>query len=299
MKLNPFHDKCLCESNRILNDCCLKDSRPIRRCSRTNWGNPRCYAAPLLDCSPKISREHFISEGVLRLIGERITAGGFPWLGGQERSIGINALTAKILCDQHNSTLSGLDEVGIRFFDSLRKPSYPEKLKRAIVVPRITLFRGEIIELWMLKILCGLIASGNATDENGKRIDVPLPEVWLRILFEHQPMPLGWGIYMPKVVGRSFSGMYANQIRVMNEGGVLKGLVISLEWMSFALVATHPPREKLGTLLEHCTYRPREIVLNSQMGQDILCIFWERPGDEQCIAVACAPLDRRPDVGSA
>jgi hypothetical protein len=234
----------------------------------------------------------------LRLIGEPITAGGFPWLGGQKRTVGINSLTAKILCDQHNSTLSGLDEVGIRFFDSLRRPNHPETHKRAIVVPRITLFRGEMIELWMLKILCGLIASGNATDENGKRIDVPLPEVWLRILFERQPMPLGWGIYMPNVIGRSFSGMYANQIRVMNEGGVLKGLVISLEWMSFALVANHPPCDKSGTLLEHSTYRPGEIVLNSQVGQDILRIFWERPGDERSVTVACVPLDHRTDGGS-
>lgn len=299
MKLNPFRDKCLCGSNLTLNDCCLKDCRPLKRCGRTNWGNARCYAAPLRDCSPKISREHFISEGVLRLIGERITAGGFPWAGGQERTIGINALTAKILCNQHNSTLSGLDEVGIRFFDSLRKPRHPETQERATGVPRLTLFRGEMIELWMLKILCGLIASGNATDENGQRIDVLVPEVWLRILFEHQPMPLGWGLYMPGAVGRSFSGMCANQIRVMNEGGVLKGLVISLEWMSFALVATNPPIDKSGTLLEHSTYRPGEIVLNSQVGQDILRIFWERPGDERSITVACVPLDRRPDEGSA
>lgn len=288
MQLNPYRDKCLCGSGSVLLDCCLKDCRPRPKSRLTGRRNPKCYAAPLGDCSPRISREHFITEGVLKLIGDPITIGGFPWLDGRQKSIATDGLTAKILCERHNSALAELDQTGIRFFDKLRAPSFTPPTEETVAKPRISLFRGEMLELWMLKVLCGLIASGNAPDGDGKQINARVPIPWLRILFWHQPMPPGWGMYMPGEVGSDFSGIYPNQMRVIYAEGVLNGLIISLQSLSFVLVANHPPPDKKGTLLEPCTYRPGEIVLNSQAGQDILRIFWEKSGEERSITIACS-----------
>src|SRR5271157_6041085 len=161
MRLNPFADKCLCGSGRILLECCLKDCRPPRNRARTGRSNRRCYAAPLCDCSPTISREHYITEGVLKLIGDPITIKGFPWQG-EEMTLPTKDLTSKILCQRHNPALSELDKVGIRFFEKLRAARVENPLSHTVASSHIYLFRGEMVELWMLKVLYGLIVSKNA-----------------------------------------------------------------------------------------------------------------------------------------
>ena len=253
--------------------------------ARTGRSNRRCYAAPLGDCSSTISREHYITEGVLKLIGDPITVGGFPWLAGKEKTLATKGLTSKILCDRHNSALSGLDEVGIRFFEKLRAARFEKPPSDLVVCAQTYLFRGEMVELWILKILCGLLMSGNAKDRGGETIKVNLPRTWLGILFDHQPMPPGGGIYMPGAVGHEFGGGQPNRMSVIYESGVLNGFIIVLDHLGFALVMNNPPINTTGTLLEHCTYRPGEIVINSKLRQDILRVFWERPGDERGITI--------------
>jgi hypothetical protein len=251
----------------------------------TGRRNQACYASTLGGCSKSISREHYITEGVLKLIGDPITVEGFPWQSGGVKTIGTNALTSKILCERHNTALSGLDQVGIRFFDKLRAARFEQPPSESVVSSQTSLFRGEMIELWMLKVLCGLVVSGNAPDRNGSPIGVDLPSAWLGILFGHQPMPVAWGLWMPGAVGHVFGGLQPNCITVIYEGGVLNGFIIILDHLGFVLVMNQPPVVKAGTLLEGCTYRPGEIVVNSRLRQDILRLFWERPGDERSITI--------------
>ncbi len=72
---------------------------------------------------------------------------------------------------------------------------------------------------------------------------------------------------------------------VIYESGVLNGFIIVLDHLGFAMVMNNPPINTTGTLLEQCTYRPGEIVINSKLRQDILRVFWERPGDERGITI--------------
>jgi hypothetical protein len=222
---------------------------------------------------------------VLKLIGDPITVGGFPWQGGQVKTVGTKALTSKILCERHNSALSGLDQVGIRFFEKLRAARFERPISETVVCSQTSLFRGEMIELWMLKVLCGLITSRNAPDRSGSPISVVLPPAWLGVLVGYEPMPPSWGVYMPGAVGHVFGGSQPNRMTVIYEGGVLNGFIIILDNLGFALVMNQPPAVKAGTLLEGCTYRPGEIEGNSRLRQDILRIFWERPGDERSITI--------------
>lgn len=289
-ELKLYEDKCLCGSGQLLLDCCLKDSRPPRITARTGRRNRKCYAAAFSDCSNSISREHYITEGVLKLIGDPITVGGFPWQGGKERTVGTKALTSKILCERHNSALSSLDQVGIRFFDELRVTRFERPSSEVIVCEQTSLFRGEMIELWMLKVLCGLLVSGNAPDRSGSSIKVALPPVWLAILFGYQPMPPGWGLWMRAGIGLVSSGARPESISVIYENGVLNGFIIILGHLGFVLVMNQPPDVKAGTLLEDCTYRPAQIEIEGALRKDNLRIFWERTGDERRIVIAQTSL---------
>jgi hypothetical protein len=56
----------------------------------------KCYANSLGGCSGKISKEHYISEHLLRELGP-IKAKGFHWLRGEEKIIGASALTASVV----------------------------------------------------------------------------------------------------------------------------------------------------------------------------------------------------------
>ena len=105
MKLNPAKDLCLCGSGWVIDDCCTKDVRPRKNPPKTHFAHPKCYAAPLADCCDKITGEHFITEGVMKLIGEPITVGGLSWLKGRDQTLTTNALTAKILCKRCNSAI--------------------------------------------------------------------------------------------------------------------------------------------------------------------------------------------------
>ncbi|GAB4499064.1 MAG: hypothetical protein OHK0019_35510 [Saprospiraceae bacterium] len=56
-------------------------------------------------------------------------------------------------------------------------------------------FNGDLIERWMLKIICGLVASGQVS-ENGTPVHI-ISDQLVDILFEGAEFPEGWGLYFP------------------------------------------------------------------------------------------------------
>src|SRR5262249_46589640 len=82
--------------------------------------HPACYARELGDCSTAISKEHYVSAVVLRgvSLGEPtvlVQNLSFQQPGTVE-SKGISGLVAKVLCEKHNSALSGFDGAGNTLF---------------------------------------------------------------------------------------------------------------------------------------------------------------------------------------
>ena len=97
----------------MLANCCLRpdgELRPVAAVThtpapRTGVRNEGCYAAALTDCSPDISREHYVSHALLRLLSTEgeVTVDGFPWQdAGAVGRVAPAALTGKILCSRHN-----------------------------------------------------------------------------------------------------------------------------------------------------------------------------------------------------
>jgi hypothetical protein len=155
-------DKCPCESGRVLRECCLRaggELKPTATMTRTpapttGIRNSGCYAAGLADCSADISREHYISHGLLRLlsIDGRITIDGFPWQDASADSrVPPATLTGKILCKRHNLALSPLDAAAATLFRRIDK--FHHEFSAREYENRFYLCNGHDIERWLLKTL--------------------------------------------------------------------------------------------------------------------------------------------------
>jgi hypothetical protein len=191
--LNVDTDVCLCGSGRLLRDCCLTvryDTIPVG--PTTGESHPACFARSLNDCSRTISREHYISKGVLGLFGNSDpTVSGFPWLpDGNQKKVPIASLTGKVLCTRHNHALSPLDAVAVRFFtEPWLEPG-----------TEVYLTCGYELERWLLKMLCSLVASGNAPLAGQRLPSWTPPSEWLHILFGKENVESPAGLH--SILGR-------------------------------------------------------------------------------------------------
>lgn len=156
----------------------------------TGHRHAKCFASADENCSTTISREHFISEALLRQIEFNNTTkiAGLKWQQPNTfDSIPLRGLASKILCDRHNSALSPLDTTMSAFSQAVA--AIDRDLHPDADAPRFLRhqFCGEDIERWMLKCLIGLSFSGN--------IGGALKPECLDLLYDRIPWPTGWGLY--------------------------------------------------------------------------------------------------------
>ena len=97
-----------------------------------------------------------------------VATDGVHWLApGEQRVIGINSLTANILCGRHNSALSPLDDEGGQFLRTIKSIHASLGKKSLSRKTLVSIVSGEALEMWILKIACGLFYSKNAS-QNGQ-----------------------------------------------------------------------------------------------------------------------------------
>jgi hypothetical protein len=161
-----------------------------------SYSHHKCYANALGNCSTNISREHFISEAVLKQqeIEGGVTAFGFSFLGDQSKPMPINGMAAKILCEAHNNALSPLDSEAGRLF----KYSLDIALNYHQASP-ICIFSGEDIELWLLKTLLGIFYSDQIqvlSFDGLSRQKYEIDSSLVQILFQQREWPKLWGLYV-------------------------------------------------------------------------------------------------------
>ena len=95
---------CPCLSGSSFGTCCGAPGAVGPHAAMTavprgsGFNHPSCYASALGGCSPKITGEHVISHGALKVWAEgpSIEIGGFVWMReGEAKSLPTSALTAK------------------------------------------------------------------------------------------------------------------------------------------------------------------------------------------------------------
>ena len=164
---------CPCGSGKAIVACHLdtdgrlRKQRPSLRPPgpKTGYSHPRCYLRGCNDCSQQISREHYISQSILAQLGETIRGAGMPWLKpGEIFEASVGSLAANILCRRHNEALSPLDTEAGLFFSILKTALIDLNRKTLSRKPIFHLVCGDAIELWMLKVACGLYFSIGSKD---------------------------------------------------------------------------------------------------------------------------------------
>lgn len=218
---------------------------------RTGYGHRRCYARELNDCSRDLSREHYISAGLLKQIGDFDVSGlGFV---ADESKLPVAALTSKMLCGRHNSALSPLDTAATGFFAVLRR--FDHGFRDEIEKPsrESETVSGDDLERWCLKTLAGL-HHASITSSGGLRSEFD----YVGLLFGQSRWPRGWGFsasLLPEI-RYAFSGL---GIRTLTEGdeGPMLGAEFNIAGFSFLVHFGEVDRKRWA-------YRPRGLQMTRQ-----------------------------------
>jgi len=285
---------CPCGSGKAPLGCCLKSTGFRKRPAKTRPAVPRtgrshaqCYAAALKDCSQGISREHFVSDSLLKHIAgaDTLTVAGFPWISeGGTRVLTPSSLASKMLCGRHNSALSELDAQAIRFFKAFDDLHLWGHLNEDVM-----LFNGHDLERWFLKILCGLAGSGNL--EKVGKLDIS--SEWLEILFGYRDFGPGLGLYIPSRVGRESKPNFNIEMAPLSHYGVVSGLLVHL--CGYELILCMRPLSGRVFLGEPVIYRPMELLVKNAVRERSVVFSWDGAADLGTITVTI----RRPQAGAA
>lgn len=222
-----------------------------------------CFAAHLGGCSKLRSREHYVSESVLRLVGEAVSISGFPWQEkGIRDTVGVSSLRAGILCKSHNEMLGPLDEAGKAFvgaiksiFDSLSGSSH--QLPASVDVD------GMALELWLLKMLCGYLSAFSSEH---------VPRKWVDILFRRAEMPDNWGLYFFGMSGKvSWFFNLVRMISVPSKSGGIGGAKFGIGGLAMLLALGRPAFEDPRIISVH---RPRSLVFASRESEYSVDLSW-------------------------
>jgi hypothetical protein len=254
--------------------------------------HPQCYARSLGDCLPGKSEEHYVTEGLLRLIEERFGKESqvvegvnlrLPHLKpGVSKKLTIGRLEEPILCPSHNSRLNTFDTASIALFkamDAFNESSSGNSLLAA-TAHRLD---GDAIERWMLKTLCGGLYSGRFPLPDGVSCSgVCPPTVWLNLLYNGAKFPDGLGFYYvfhPN--GQITADRHVAKFKVLlsQDGEIVKGLRFWLFGFEFLLLMHHlvvgDPAE-----LDGAARRPAGIR-ESSTGSNVEFTWADGPGTEE------------------
>ncbi|MGC4034438.1 MAG: hypothetical protein QM764_00660 [Chitinophagaceae bacterium] len=124
---------------------------------------------------------------------KKVQMAGLPWMEHNTFNLfSRKSLVSNILCTNHNEALSDCDiEAGKlfrcikEFDDDFNSPNPREEHSK---------FNGHNLEKWMLKVVCGLIASNQVASE-GKQNRLILKDEFIDILFNDGIWPNYWGLY--------------------------------------------------------------------------------------------------------
>ena len=214
---------CPCGSTRPAGECHasrrtkrwkLPQHEPLLTGPPTGQARSGCYAASTNDCFGKLSKEHWISAGILRSPtfgdGKRVNISELFWQqSGAADVLPVSGLSAKVLCERHNNALTTLDSTATRLHSTVEHFYLAQLREHGSRTSEFDLISGEAIERWMLKLIWGQLAAANEIP--GLLEDRGTRNTLLKYLFRDGRLPKGWGLY--------FKGIVAEGVRARSDVG--------------------------------------------------------------------------------
>lgn len=231
-----------------------------------------CYLRATRACSTKISGEHLVSEGVLKILAEKeVELSGTPWLKGAKKKFGFAALTANCLCTVHNTALSPIDAGGALFFNAIQKCGTSES-----GAAHNFLLSGHDVERWLFRTLVALGVSKNL-GLGGAALDNKLVER-LRIaelLEDHMQWKQPLGLYLMQGLGYKFTRRDTLDVAPLIKRGSddVLGLWSNIQGFELGLLATD--HDISGTGLDKALYRPGAFIFKIGHKTHTLRLSWE------------------------
>jgi hypothetical protein len=229
----------------------------------------RCYLRELGSCDDRLSAEHLVSRGVVRVLtkGGDFTVSGLPWMNeGETRSLSPDGITANCLCAKHNNALSPLDSAARHFFSSLAD-CFDEEVKqiRSIV-------SGHDIERWLLKTLRALAVSGNLARGRQRLPGQFTTEArFVEMLDDALSWPDGAGLYCTMRPGDVTTNHPRFRLQPLsNERDKIAGVTVDMMGLVFVLRLDPPESAKPADAM----YRPSEIVIRFPKVTHFVMLSW-------------------------
>lgn len=257
---------------------------PLLSGARTGLSVSGCYAAMTNDCKGKLTREHWISKGVLLEVsdGKFVRIAGLPWqLPGQIDNLPPGSLGSKVLCERHNNALWPLEADGAHTRTILDRFYLDQISHEDIGGNQFDLVSGEQLERWLLKTIWG----ATAASPTAPRIRAGVDRYMLAdYLFRDGLLPQGWGLYAKGLQsgGRSDPDVELAVSLVPIDGECYAGSIVV---GGVELVFSFGTMEAGGG--GTVVYRPSAIFLN-RLGTDnckVLALSWDHNTESMAQAV--------------
>jgi len=282
--INPFLP-CPCGSDQMATACCLEADGNVRkyvagvrpRPPKTECSQDGCYLGHTSDCGGGITGEHYVSRVALEQLSEPAVAiDGVHWLAPSERKV-VNRLTANILCSRHNSALSVLDTQAGQFLRTIKSIHASLGGKSVSRKRLVSIVSGEALELWILKIGCGLFYSKIASHSRQQiaRDHTIEGSIIAEALCSKRWFP-HCGLYMRAAMGQRVPGVNAISMAPGTLVGEKRYVGVRVWIIGLEFAVMFDPRGTNPTQLaaDGWHFRPTDISFRSKQRTHWLILTW-------------------------
>lgn len=209
-----------------------------------------------------------------------------PWQmpGAMDPIILSSMMKVNVLCKRHNSALSELDTRITHLFQTLRGV-HSALEQRSSTMCEFSVFSGEDLERWVLKVLCGT-AAGGVLSRDGERMGKRnVPSEWLDLLYTDKPWPPGCGLYFDTGSGVVFEAesRFSFGPLYVDENDLLVGAAIWLAGMPFYLLL-HEIDPRPGWI-----HRPGCLVFRDGGLEKAVALTWAEASSDLVVLMARQP----------
>jgi hypothetical protein len=229
-----------------------------------------CWAEADGNCAGGKSGEHLVSKSLF--ITKKISVQGFSWCKNEPKIVGLNRVTAGILCQKHNNTLSPLDSEASAAFDILRQhfdnaqPSH--KFSPLAELQKVApVINAKLLERWFLKTLINLTYSGKYQIGPNSEVGKPSPRL-VNIAYGKAEFEGGEGMYVAAHSGMLFSSTDTLQLApLIKDDCLVLGGYFEFRGIRFLLsLMPEKPNNEIARINSGCGMH----VTHRQLSQNIV-----------------------------